>query len=132
MSDIVKVDTSGYLQKLVGLIPAEVIALYLAIASFMPKEPVAQFIVAGLAFVLTPFYLLNIGKVKNIGQIVVSTVSFAVWVFVTGGPFVGMAWYQAWIPGAVLAAYTLIVPMFVQPAPAAVGTASKVKGWREI
>lgn len=134
MSDPAKttIDTAGYLEKLTKLIPGEMVALYLAIASFVPKEVIAQFIVAGLVFVLTPLYLLNVAKVKNIVQIVVSTISFAVWVFVTGGPFASMPWYQAWIPGAVLVAYTLIVPMFVAPAPVSVGTAARVKSFREI
>ena len=134
MSDPAKttVDTAGYLEKLTKLIPGEMVALYLAIASFVPKEVVAQFIVAGLVFVLTPLYLLNVAKVKNAVQIVVSTISFAVWVFVTGGPFASMPWYQAWIPGSVLVAYTLIVPMFVAPTPAVVGTAARVKSYREI
>jgi hypothetical protein len=133
MSDVkTPIDTTAYLEKLTKLIPGEIIALYLAIAAFVPKEIVAQSIVAGLAFVLTPLYLTNVAKVKNVMQVIVSTISFAVWVFVTGGPFTGQAWYQAWIPGAVLAAYTLIVPMFVSSAPAATGTAARTKGWREI
>ena len=134
MSDVKTpvIDTTGYLEKLTKLIPGEIIALYLAIAAFVPKEVVAQSIVAGLAFVLTPLYLMNVAKVKNVVQVIVSTLSFAVWVFVTGGPFAGQTWYQAWIPGAVLAAYTLIVPMFVAPVPAATGTAARTKGWREI
>jgi hypothetical protein len=132
MSDPAVITSGDYLQKLVKLIPGEIIALYLAIASFVPKEVVAQFIVAGLALVLTPIYLVNVGKVKNTLQVALSTISFAVWVFVTGGPFAGMPWYQAWIPGAVLAAYTLIVPILVGPAPVAAGTAATVKSWREI
>jgi len=133
-------DASAYLQKLVKLIPAEIIALYLTIGAFLPKEPIAQFIVAGLCFVLTPLYLSQVVKVKNVLQVVLSTLAYAVWVFATGGPFTTMSWYQSWMPGSLLAVFTLVVPMFFSktldqvPAadPSTLVTNSGSKSWREV
>ena len=134
MSDVTapKIDTTEYLQKLVKLIPAEIIALYLTIAAFVPKEAVVQFIVAGICFVLTPVYLIQVSKIKSVLQTVMSTIAFAVWVFATGGPFATLAWYQAWMPGSLLVLFTLVAPMFFPTVAPAAGTASRVKGWREV
>ena len=136
MSDTVKTttfDVSEYLQKLVKLIPSEVILLYSAALAFMPGNLTAQLVIIGVCTVLTPLYLLFAAKVKNYLQVVLSTLSFVVYSFASGGALTTAPWYQSWIPGLVLMLFTFIVPMFVKtPEVATTASKSGTKAWRQI
>lgn len=137
--------TQKFLENLVKLIPAEIIALYAVLSGFVPEDLTGQLFITIPLFVFTPFYMYLAMKVQKISQIVISTIAFAVWLFAIGGPFAYFAWYEPWMGGALLALYTLIPPMAYQKRlPAYEGenqglydeklTASKaeIKSWREI
>lgn len=136
MSDTVvktPLDVTEYLQKLVKLIPSEVILLYSAALAFIPGNLTAQLVIIGVCTVLTPLYLLFGAKVKNYVQVVLSTLSFVVYSFASGGALTTAPWYQSWIPGLVLMLFTFIVPMFVKPeAVTTAASKSMIKSWREI
>ena len=106
--------TQRFLENLVKLIPAEIIALYAVLSGFVPEDLVGQLFITVPLFVLTPFYMYFSMKISKISQIVISSVAFAVWLFAIGGPFVYFPWYEAWMGGALLALYTLIPPMAYQ------------------
>lgn len=126
-------DVTEYLQKLVKLIPSEVILLYSAALAFMPGNLAAQLVIIGVCTVLTPLYLLFGAKVKNYVQVVLSTFSFIVYAFASGGALTTAPWYQSWIPGLVLMLFAFIVPMFVKPeAVTTAASKSMIKSWREI
>lgn len=102
---------SEYLESLVKLIPAEIVALYAVLAAFVPETLTGQLFVTIPLFALTPFYLYFSMGVNKIGQIAISTFAFVVWLFAIGGPFVYFGWYEAWMGGTLLALYTLVPPM---------------------
>lgn len=123
----------SYQEKLVKLIPTEIIGAYLFIATgilgISPASPsvptdtetkVWMLIVSVTLLILTPLYLYRLGGVTNIKQLIVTTVSFLVWLYSLGGPFVVWEWgYSPKIAGSVLVLWSLITPLLVQ-APQAV------------
>lgn len=106
--------TQKFLENLVKLIPAEIIALYAVLSGFVPEDLVGQLFITIPLFAFTPFYMYFAMKVSKISQIVISSIAFAVWLFAIGGPFVYFPWYEGWMGGALLALYTLIPPMAYQ------------------
>jgi hypothetical protein len=128
-----------YRDKLLKLIPTEIVGAYMvlsgmlgygaastgATSTFTAAPPVsdsdlkkvliqAVFIVL---LVLTPIYLRVISKVKNLAQIVASTISFVVWVYTLGGPFVVWQVYYAIVGSVILVLWSLIAPLFVSAKP---------------
>lgn len=63
---------------------------------------------------LTPLYIwratTEAGKPAAKAQIIVSTISFAVWVFALGGPFASLGWYIPAYGALLLPIYTIAVP----------------------
>ena len=97
----------GYGSRVLKYIPAEVVAVYIAVQGAIDAaEPTGPnetllWIAFGILLVLTPVYLWRVAHVTKTLQLVIATISFAVWVFSLGGPFAFLPWYQA-IYGAVL------------------------------
>jgi len=111
-----------YVSKIIKLIPADIISVYLAVFNIIKssdKNPEAnqtlQWIVFGLILVITPFYLKKFAKIDTTRQIIFCTLSFVVWVFSLGGPLDGVliaGKYTAQFLGAVfLPIYTLAIPL---------------------
>jgi len=101
----------GPLGRLVKYIPAEIVALYLAVSGPIPKADVTTlWWVFGLCAVITPFYLFFTTKDKTKGvlwvQVFLGTFAFPVWVFAIGGPFLSLPWYKGYIASIVLAFVT--------------------------
>lgn len=101
-----------FLENLVKLIPAEIIALYAVISGFVPADLTGQLFITIPLFAMTPFYMYFAMGVHKISQVVLSTFAFLVWMFAIGGPFVYFGWYESWMGAALLAFYTLFPPMF--------------------
>lgn len=117
----------GYLGRLVGYIPSEIVALYLAVSGFVPEQPastreVALWVISGICFVLTPIYFrfatLDPKKGSLKIQILLASIAFPIWVFAIGGPFVYLPWYEGsrWIASAVLAVATVLFG-WIEPKP---------------
>lgn len=108
-------DIDKYQDRLLKLIPAEVIALYLTLAALAKSALTGQgatpWIVFGLCLVAVPVYLNRVSHVQKWMQLLVSTVAFVVWVFAIGGPFAGMKWYDPAWGGMAVASYTFLVPL---------------------
>lgn len=87
-----------YRDRLLKYIPAEVVTLYLglcAIASAAPKVPeYLGWVIFAVGVLGTPYYLRAYLKVTAPTQLIISTLSFLVWVFAIGGPFKDLAWYK--------------------------------------
>jgi hypothetical protein len=127
-------NTQPYSDKLVKLIPSEIIGAYMVLsnilgysagniqASVIPKpvaesdlKPLLVQIVFFVLLVLTPVYLKKISKVNNVTQLIVTTFSFVIWVYTLGGPFVVWGIYYSIIGSVVLVLWSLIVPLIVSP-----------------
>lgn len=132
--------TQPYTDKLVKLIPTEIVGAYMVLAgvlgygggtssegatashlAVLPDEPALKITLVRIVFfallVLTPLYLKRIGRVTNIVQLVVSTLSFVVWVYTLGGPFIDWEIYHPLIGSVVLVLWSLTVPLFVNAEP---------------
>ena len=126
-------NTQPYSDKLVKLIPSEIIGAYMVLsnilgytagmqASVKPAavtendlKPVLLQIVFFVLLILTPVYLKKISRVNNISQLMVTTISFVIWVYTLGGPFIVWGIYYSIIGSVVLVLWSVIIPLFVIP-----------------
>ncbi|WP_373056221.1 hypothetical protein [Zunongwangia sp. H14] len=108
----------SYLEKVSSLVPAEVIAGYLAMLGFLDREEGSviiekQGLLIGIFFLcltLTPLYLnyqAKEGKPKVI-HLIISSVAFVIWAYVTSGEKFRGIYYDADIASISLIAFSLI------------------------
>ena len=114
-------NSTEYLERLYKIIPAELTAAYLAIASLLTdKTDLLHNVPLLLAFAifltaLTPFYLYRFQNVRTISQLIVSTISFPIWAMSISTAVVSLA-----IPvvtplmiTVVMVAWVLLTPLLV-------------------
>ncbi|WP_438034757.1 hypothetical protein [Sorangium sp. So ce204] len=114
--------TDTFTQRLVKLIPSEVIGTFLVIdgllqagANQVPLVPVF-FLLFSLFLVGTPLYLWRFEQIRSPLQLTLSMFSFVVWVFATGGVIRQVV--PAFTPvmgGLLLAAYTFAATVLLGP-----------------
>ncbi|MBN1197215.1 MAG: hypothetical protein JXA62_07395 [Candidatus Aminicenantes bacterium] len=104
-----------YSDRLLKLIPSEIIAAWVAVQGIIPQDsgPWAITAAAILLMVLTPLYLCRFQQVRRPGQLAASTVSFIVWVYTLRGPFVFWGLYRSWLASVILILWTVTVPLFL-------------------
>jgi len=106
-----------YLSRLIKYIPTEIIALFVFIHPSLPeKDPDIQtynWILFAFCVVVTPLYLWRLQKVTKVGQLAISTLACALWIFATGGPFAYWDWYKShlFVATVVPALYTFLIPL---------------------
>ena len=123
----------SYADKVMKLVPTEIVGAYMVLGGIIGYPPGATVRVADSAsgitddvlrafliqftfavlFVLTPVYLRRVGHVASIGQIALSTVTFVVWVYSLGGPFVVWGFYYPLMGSVALVLWALIVPLLM-------------------
>jgi hypothetical protein len=114
-----QVTPDDYKDRLLKHIPAEAVAVYLTLDGIIRSSAegnqleVALWIAFGLGLVGTPLYLWRLQGVARSLQLVVSTLSFAIWVFALGGPYAQYNWYEPWIASVVLVGFTFVIPLFL-------------------
>lgn len=105
----------NYFDRLFKYIPAELVAAYIFVLGTVKQitdqgtATTLQWSLFILFVVLTPLYLCRVQKVSKAKQLVISTLSFAVWVFALGGPFAALGWYNPVYGAVVLPVFTLLV-----------------------
>ncbi len=107
-----------YFDKLLKLIPSEIVAAYLVITGIIPYNAakVGNIIVFMIILIIIPFYLWRVQDVKNKFQITATTIAFLVWVYSFNmGPFNSFGLYKPWIASIILILWTVIVPILVVP-----------------
>jgi hypothetical protein len=122
-------ENQQYTDKLVKFIPTEIIGAYTALAVFLgydtseatPPPPIIATQLIQVVFfvllILTPIYLRKISNVTQQLQLLVSTISFVVWVYTLGGPFEVWGLHNAYIAPVVLVLWALIPPLVIQADP---------------
>jgi len=109
---------STYSDRLTRIIPAELIAAFIAIDGITSVDPEARPLalwVSTIALTLAvPFYLWFVHQVRNAIQLIISAFSFVVWVFSIGGPFLTdvTLWYRPVWGSVALILWTTVVPIF--------------------
>lgn len=114
-------EPDDYFSKVVKYIPAEIVAGFVTLNGILLGDATIPQTVYWLVFVgllaLTPIYTWRVTRAANFpvaySQIIVATVSFAIWVFALGGPFSFFSWYKAVYGSILLIMYTLFVPLVV-------------------
>ena len=114
-----------YKSKLLKLMPSEIIAAYMVIHGILLGQVIqvgekdlthtVGWSVFAALLVLTPLYLVKIHDVKSKAQVILTTLTFPVWVYTIGGPFETAGWYQPQIASCILVVWTLIIPLVIMP-----------------
>ena len=122
MARAIKPD-QDYKSKLLKLIPTEIIAAYMVIHGIFEGQGVqvgekdlthiVGWSVFSALLLLTPLYLVKIQNVKTTAQVILTTLSFPVWVYTIGGPFKMAGWYHPQIASCLLVVWTLIIPLVI-------------------
>ncbi len=108
-----------YQTRIVKYIPAEILAAFIAIESVINSTAqltaVIHWVIFFALFALTPLYMWRVTSEKNKPpaktQILVSTLSFFIWAFALGGPFLSLNWYQPVYGAVLLPIFTLVIPI---------------------
>jgi len=113
-------NTQSYFDKLVKCIPTEILGAYIVIAGVIPSDQTKYALtISSIALLLViPFYMSIVNKVTNKTQIVVSCISFIIWVYTLGGPFTVWGIYKGYIGSIILVFWALMTPMIVKPSDA--------------
>lgn len=108
----------GYFDRLFKYIPAELVAGYIFVLGTVKQLTDAEeaklvhWLIFAVFAILTPLYLYRVQKVVKAGQLIISTISFAVWVFALGGPFALTDWYNPVYGSILLPVFTLLVAIW--------------------
>jgi uncharacterized membrane protein YhaH (DUF805 family) len=114
----------SYLDRLLKLIPAEVLSLYLVGVGVIPKDKIAALIIWAV------FCLIAVGVVKAYGtsdrahdieadkvHVTLSMIAFVIWVYSMGGLFEYFHLYEAYVGSLLILAFTFAVPYFYRGQP---------------
>lgn len=111
-------ENNDYKDKLVKLIPTEIVGAYMVIAGILPDDASysrwVTTVAALILLALTPLYLSKLYGVSDKWQITFTTASFIVWVYSLGGPFRLWDVYIPQIGSAGLILWTLLIPLAIQ------------------
>jgi hypothetical protein len=86
-------ELDSYKDKLLKLIPAEIVAAFLTLkgvldaAQHVERIDLIQWIVFAGLLIFTPLFYRYVYKVKDVKQHLITALAFVVWVFTVGGPF---------------------------------------------
>ena len=116
MGRAIRREDNSFLKALLKLIPSEVVAVFIFVQGVLPPALVPHLVVSGILVIMTPLYLRFAMGVRSPSQLLVSTVSMAVWVYALGqGPvrFLPSPYYEPWYGSLVIALWTLVPPMLL-------------------
>jgi hypothetical protein len=108
-----------YLDRLMRVIPGEVVGLYLIGSGFVPEGQTAGHI-AWFAFCFAALIVIrvfgNADPARNQRAqpvpIVLSVVAFVIWVYTIGGPFRELGMDVPWIGSLLVLAWSFVIPYF--------------------
>jgi hypothetical protein len=112
-------DFRFYLDRLMKMIPAEVISLYLIGRGFIPIEQ--PIVLAAWAVVCLAGVLLvraygtadpEANKSPDWVHVAISAVAFVIWIYTLGGPFAAANLYVPYAGSLLVLAWTFFVPIF--------------------
>ena len=116
MGRAIRREDNSFLNAVLKLIPSEVVAVFIFVQGILPASFLPHLVVSAVLVAMTPMYLRFAMGVRSPGQLVVSTVSMAVWIYALGqGPvrFLSSPYYEPWYGSLALALWTLVPPMLL-------------------
>lgn len=112
-------DFKFYLDRLLKMIPAEVLSLYVVGSGLIPPgEPLVLAIWAAVCLVgvicLRAYGTADPANSKPVDwiHVMISSVAFVIWVYTLGGPFIEYGLHVAYIGSLLVLAWTFFVPIF--------------------
>ena len=116
MGRAIKREDNSFIKALLKLIPSEIIAVFIFLQGVLPDRLIPHLVISMLLVAITPLYLYTAMGVRSGGQLAVSTLSMAIWIYALGqGPvrFLTAPLYEPWYGSVILAIWTLIPPMLL-------------------
>jgi hypothetical protein len=114
----------SYLDRLMKMVPAEVIGLYLVGHGVIPAGQTTVFIIWTVICLIAVVAVRIYGTIDPTAQhridwlhVVISTIAFLIWIYTIGGPDNPFAsFYQSYIGSLLVLVWTFFVPIFYQGA----------------
>jgi len=107
-----------YLDRLMKMIPAEVVSLYLVGSGFIPREQPVVLVVWAVVCLAGVFVVRAYGTAdpqSNLSpdwtHVAISAIAFVIWVYTLGGPFAAADLYEPYVGSLLVLAWTFFVPM---------------------
>lgn len=122
-ADAPNMSIDEYLEKLMKMIPAEVVGLYLVGSGVVPEEEHA-ILLSWTVFCFAAVIVVRaigtrdpMGGPPQWGAVLISSVSFVIWIYSVGGSF---RWYlgqhyEPYVGSLLVLAWTFLVPMVYSP-----------------
>ena len=115
-----------YLNRLIKLIPAEVLSLYVVGNGFITADN-AVLLSIWAAFCLVATFLVKAYGTSDKARalpadwvhVALSMVAFGLWVYSMGGPFAALGWYHKPAASLLILAFTFVVPYLYRGKPEA-------------
>ena len=109
----------SYLDRLMKMIPGEVIALYLVGSGVIPSDENHLWLVGWSSLCLAAVGVIRIygtaDRITNRGpqwaSIAISAVAFVVWLYSLGGPFIALGIHKPFVGSLLVLAWTFFVPI---------------------
>ena len=118
------VDLKGYLDRMMKLVPSEVIGLYLVGGGFIPANQSLVLAIWAVVCLASVIAVRAYGTADPANQkspdwihVGVSSVAFVIWVYSIGGPFAAYGIAVPYIGSLLVLAWTFFVPIFYHGAP---------------
>ena len=115
-------DFKDYMGRLVKLIPSEVLSIYLIGQGVIPQginiALAAWAVVCLLLVFLARAYATSDPsqhQKPQVGAILISVVSFVIWIYTMGGPFAAYNIWIPWLATLVVLVWTFLVPFLYRP-----------------
>ena len=117
-------EINSYLERLLKMIPAEVIGLYLVGSGVIPPGQSVALLVWSIICLVGVVVVRAYGtadheqgKPTDWTHVAISSVSFCIWVYNLGGPFAAFGIYQPFIGSLLVLTWTFFVPLFYKGPP---------------
>lgn len=117
-NDNFDLEHDNYYKRLLKLIPSEIIAFYLAMDAIvcnMKNKHIMLWIVFLVSLIGAWVYIIKATNVKKKIQQIITLISFIIWVYVIGGPFQLLTWYDATYGKLLVTIYTFFIPFIYKP-----------------
>ena len=101
----------GYMDKLIKLIPAEIIAFYLTLNALTVSSPaMLKWAMVIITVVGGMIYLVVYNNVRWF-QLILTTIPILLWIYIIGGPFEDLCCYKQYYGEIGATIYTFFVPL---------------------
>ena len=107
-----------YLDRLLKMIPGEVVGLYLVGNGFIPGDQIAVQVIWLVVCLVGVIVIRAYGTTDPENNappdwvhVAISSIAFLIWAYTLGGPFVGLGWHIPYIGSLLVLTWTFFVPI---------------------